>query len=161
MDNAGAKIAPLTALALAHELGVAGSLVMDFMRAEGITRLDEVGAAKIRAAVAASLAADAAQGGAEDRAPVAAAPVKAPGQGQDRPDLRITRVMMSKRTVLAQHPNGNEVVCLVRSTEYLKAGMVLRECLPNGDWQSWAYQGRLPRGLGDMQNFYPNQSHEK
>lgn len=157
MSDASAENSVLTPIALAHELGVSASAVMDFMRVEGVHRLDEVGAGKIRALVAASLAADAAQEGGGDRPPVAVAGPKSSPEGQDSRavDLRVTRVMLSKRTVLAQHPNGNEVICAVRTTEHLKAGMILRDCQPNGDWQSWAYQGRLPRSMGDMQNFYP------
>lgn len=89
------------------------------------------------------------------RSPVAGAGPNGGGEGQGprREDLRVTRANLNPRVALAERENGNEVQVMVRSTAFLKPGMVLRECIEEGV-MGWVYLGRLPRTLGEQQHYF-------
>lgn len=81
-------------------------------------------------------------------------PVDAGADGAE--DLTLTRVFRWSKRVLADRPNGLEVVLEVKSAKNLQPGMVLKACRP-GEF-CWFYEGRLPRTLGERQLFFPSRA---
>ena len=74
-----------------------------------------------------------------------------------REDLRLVRSnLWSGKNVFAETSYGVEVQVSVKSAELLKDGMVLRECIEEPPF-GWVYLGRLPRGLGEQQLYFPKQ----
>jgi hypothetical protein len=68
-------------------------------------------------------------------------------------DLTIARIFRGSPRVLANRPNGNEVVLQVKTAELLKPGMVLTDCQHGG--MGWYYHGKLPRVIGEQQFYFP------
>lgn len=85
--------------------------------------------------------------------PVAAEKKEPATSGLVRADLRVVRVFRGSPRLLANLPNGNEVVLIVRSSEQLQPGMVLPDC-ERGE-MCWYFTGRLPRISGERQHYFP------
>ncbi len=158
----GAEPPLLTVERVAAALGVAANYVemlrltrceadTDFCDVDGAALLTEAGAEKIRAIV---------DEGMRATAPdvlmmplVRSVATDAPRPAPQREDLRLTRVFRWSANILAELPNGREVVLTVRSNRHLQTGMVLRGCI-KGDL-GWTYEGRLPRSIGERQLYFP------
>lgn len=146
--------------ALAAELGLAVDRVEqlaglacvpgdDFTDAgESTILFTTAGAKKIRDRVAEEM-----RDQVDPKTPAPAASVTSVSPAPKTEDLRLTRVFRWSQNVLAELPNGNEVVLSVKSSKFLMPGMLLRSCREGEG--GWFYQGRLPRTLGERQMFFP------
>lgn len=127
---------------------------LHFTEVRGVLIFTEAGVAHVRATIEARMRADVASANlAEEPAPHAE-------QTSLTEDLRVSRVFPwsgGKKTtslnVLAERPNGNEVVLVVKDVTHLEAGMVLAGCVRGEN--AWYYMGRLPRSFGQRQLFFP------
>lgn len=118
-----------------------------FLFVRGTPVFNEAGIARIRAGIEANMRGTAAAAG-EAVKPTAPAVPAAVGE-----DLRLTRVFRWSTNVLAERPNGNEVVVKVKDVTHLEAGMVLAGCVEGES--AWFYMGRLPRSIGQRQLYFP------
>lgn len=145
----GVPVEAISALLVSH-----CTTAVHFTEVRGTIVFTAAGVAHVRLAVAESMR--------NDAAPSTVAETAAPGTEPAglTEDLQITRVFpwaAAKKTtslnVLAERPNGNEVVLVVKDVTHLEAGMVLAGCVKGT--HAWYYMGRLPRAVGQRQLFFP------